>query len=122
MIDTLYPAIDNQTDSFVVIFAMYPEFVEPFMALDPGLKRRTRHTITFPDYSDDELTLVLYNQVQETERFYVARELLSLVARNIERKRGTEGFGNAAAVTTTLNTAVEQWSLRATKLPSGTRA
>lgn len=57
-INTLVKEMEDNRDDLVVIVAGYPLPMETFISQNPGLESRFRTTITFDDYSDDELVAI----------------------------------------------------------------
>ena len=55
------------SDRPAIIFAGYPAQMERFIAINPGLKRRTTHRFNFPDYSGDEIVRIFKNMCHRAE-------------------------------------------------------
>ncbi|MGN6634450.1 MAG: AAA family ATPase, partial [Oryzihumus sp.] len=58
-VDTLVKEMEDHRDDLVVIVAGYPAPMEAFVAANPGLASRFRTTVTFEDYTDEELRQIL---------------------------------------------------------------
>ncbi len=93
--------------------AGYPAPMEFFLTSNPGLSSRFRTTITFADYTDDELVQIMQRLATDAdyvpapaflERF---REILSTTPRG-------EGFGNGRFARNVLEAAIGRhaWRLR----------
>lgn len=54
-IDTLVKAMEDNRDDLVVIVAGYPNLMENFINMNPGLKSRFQKTMHFTDYNANEL-------------------------------------------------------------------
>jgi SpoVK/Ycf46/Vps4 family AAA+-type ATPase len=110
-IDTLVKLMEDHRDDTVVIAAGYPNEMDSFIAANPGLRSRMPRTIDFPDYTDDELLTIFAGMCRDAGYTATAsakrrvRELLAVSARG-------PSFGNARAVRTLFEQAVQVQALR----------
>ncbi len=112
-VDTLVKEMEDHRDDLVVIVAGYPAPMEEFIDSNPGLASRFRTTITFADYTDDEITAILLQLA--TKNDYDLDEQAQTRFREIlaAEPRG-EGFGNGRFARNTLEAAIGRhaWRLR----------
>lgn len=119
-IETILAYMENNRGQIVVVVAGYPSEMQTFMAANPGLASRFDYTLPFPDYSDDELTIIFERLAAEYDYQLddVARDALKLVVSSWERG---DSFGNAREVRRLFNEVVAShgaWLLN-NKLTSG---
>ena len=118
-VDTLVKGMEDHREDLVVIVAGYPEPMEEFISLNPGLRSRFRKTITFADYSIDELGQIFDQMVEDADYSPSddCRERLRALA---VAEMGAEGFGNARWVRSRLEAAMVNaaWRLRDVTAPS----
>lgn len=69
-IDTLVKAMEDHQHSFVLILAGYPEEMDRFLKLNPGLPSRFPMKVTFPDYTIEELVTMAKNMVKERDYMF----------------------------------------------------
>lgn len=119
-IETILAYMENNRGQIVVVVAGYPAEMKTFMSMNPGLASRFDYTLPFPDYSDDELTVIFERLAAEYdyELDDVARGALKLVVSSWDRG---ESFGNAREVRRLFNEVVAHhgaWMLE-NKITSG---
>ena len=110
-IDTLVKLMEDHRDDTVVIVAGYPDEMDDFIDTNPGLRSRMPRTIDFPDYTDDELLLIFARMAKASGYTATApakRRVRALLASSARGK----GFGNARAVRTLFEQAVQRQALR----------
>ena len=110
-IDTLVKLMEDHRDDTIVIAAGYTEEMGEFVETNPGLRSRMPRTINFPDYTDEELLAIFAGMARAAGYTATAgakqrvRELLAASERG-------RSFGNARAVRTLFERAVQQQALR----------
>lgn len=117
-IATLLKAMEDHRDNLVVIVAGYPREMDDFLATNPGLRSRFPKTITFEDYSPDEL-VEIFRQLCLKEGFRLtaaADEKMRDVLTCMYQERG-EDWGNARAARTLFEQIVERQTDRIAGLP-----
>jgi Holliday junction resolvasome RuvABC ATP-dependent DNA helicase subunit len=118
-VDTLVKEMEDRRDDLVVIVAGYPTPMEVFVASNPGLASRFRTTITFDDYSDEELAEILSRLAAGSDYEVTPpalahfRELLATTVRG-------RTFGNGRLSRNTLEAAIgaQAWRLREVEAPT----
>ncbi len=92
-ISTLVKLMEDHRDEVVVIVAGYPDQMERFIGANPGLASRFTRTLTFDDYSSDELVEIVAHQAMAHQYELPAKTRAALATFFGASARG-EGFGN----------------------------
>lgn len=112
-IDTLVKEMEDHRDDLVVIVAGYPAPMADFIGSNPGLASRFRTTISFEDYTDDELTAIFERLATESD-YRPTAECLDRFRNLLARTPREDGFGNGRFARNVLEAAVghQAWRLR----------
>ena len=112
-IDTLVKGMEDHRDDLVLIVAGYPENMRTFISANPGLESRFPTTITFADYTAQELLRILVRMCEDSDYVLVAG--IEDQARSLFADLATRpDFGNARTVRNVFEAAVREhaWRLR----------
>ncbi|MFE2412567.1 AAA family ATPase [Kitasatospora sp. NPDC059408] len=112
-ITALLARMENDRHRLVVVLAGYPDKMREFLAADPGLDRRIRAHIEFPDYDPETLLTILLGMLTERQLTPTkeTRELLEQVVTGMHRV-AREGFGNAGAMRLLADDLFDTWAGR----------
>jgi SpoVK/Ycf46/Vps4 family AAA+-type ATPase len=108
---TLLTLMEDHRNEMAVVVAGYPDAMEEFLSSNPGLRSRFPRTITFPDYSDEELVQILEDDARD-RGFALATGLTELVAAIFARAPRGPGFGNARLARDLLESMIQRHALR----------
>jgi hypothetical protein len=110
-IDTLVKFMEDHRDDLAIVAAGYVEEMQDFIDTNPGLKSRFTRTISFPDYTTDEL-VTIFVKLGEKNRYLCSDDALIRTRELIEAEPRTRGFGNARYVRNLFETAVAHQAMR----------
>lgn len=113
ILDTLLTEIEDKRGKLVLVFAGYKRQMEELLEHNQGLPSRFPKQFDFADFTDEELTRVLFSQLASLKNYHVEDEkYVRIAARRLGRQRGTNGFGNARATRNLMELAKERQSAR----------
>ncbi len=110
-IDTIVKLIEDRRDRIVVVMAGYPDEMEELIASNPGLRSRFPKVVHFPDYSTDDLLLIM-DSLGEKGGYHLdpgARERARIWLDSITRDKG---FGNGRTARNLFEHAVSTQAMR----------
>jgi Holliday junction resolvasome RuvABC ATP-dependent DNA helicase subunit len=114
-IDTLVKFMEDHRDDLAIVAAGYTAEMADFIDANPGLKSRFTRTISFPDYTDDELVDIFLG-LGEKSQYSCSDDALERVRHFISVEPRTRGFGNARFVRNLFETAVAHQAQRVAPL------
>jgi ATPase family associated with various cellular activities (AAA)/AAA lid domain len=114
-IATLLNLMENHRDDLVVIIAGYTGPMADLVAMNPGLRSRFRKTITFPDYSTNEL-LEIFGRICEENRYRPDRGALEKLRALLDAQPRDESFGNARLVRNVFEAAITRQASRVVEI------
>ena len=118
-VDTLVKDMEDHRDDLVVIVAGYPGPMARFVSTNPGLESRFARTITFEDYSADELRRIFESMARGADFEPQPATLERFDRLSGDQARG-EGFGNGRWARNVLDSAIARhaWRLRNVERPT----
>lgn len=96
-VDTLIAEMENHRKELMVILAGYSEDMDRFFAVNQGMASRVPISLTFEDYTQEEL-LLIFQSILKGKGYTLADGVLDATARIIATKSQAPGFGNARGV------------------------
>jgi ATPase family associated with various cellular activities (AAA)/AAA lid domain len=114
-IATLLNLMENHRDDLVVIIAGYTGPMQDLIAMNPGLRSRFRKTITFPDYTTNEL-VEIFGRICEENRYRPDREALDKLKALLDAHPRDESFGNARLVRNLFEAAITRQASRVVEI------
>jgi hypothetical protein len=112
-VDTLVKAMEDHRDRFILIVAGYTAPMQRFLDSNPGLRSRFNRFIEFPDYSPEEMKLILERMAEE-HGYRIgpqAMEFAGGIFARMHAERG-ENFANARDVRNAFEQAVARHANR----------
>ncbi|MBZ0203948.1 MAG: AAA family ATPase [Ignavibacteria bacterium] len=121
-IEIILKRMEDNRGQFVVICAGYPEEMEKFLLMNPGLKSRFDRKFFFKDYSEDEMFAIAKIMLDHDEAAF-DKEAEEYFRRHIAALFSTRDkfFGNAREIRKSLAEAVKNQNLRLAEVPKEQR-
>lgn len=110
-INTIVQEMENSRGDTVVVFAGYPEEMENFFSMNPGLRSRVPFRISFPDYSTDEMAQIVALEAQKRGFSLCSRALEKAVSLCGEAKHRSDA-GNGRFCRNLVENAILGYALR----------
>ncbi len=112
-VDTLVKEMEDHRGELLVIVAGYPRPMRDFIGSNPGLESRFRVTLSFDDYTDDQLVEIFCRLVAASD-FTPADDTMTRLRAILAATPRGESFGNGRFVRTLFESAVvrQAWRLR----------
>lgn len=110
----LVAEMENRRHELCVIVAGYPQEMETFLDVNPGLAARISRRIVFPDFSNDELCAV-FEQMVRSHGLTREDGIVPLLARYVDaaqKKLPPRRWGNARSIRNILEAGVENQAVR----------
>jgi SpoVK/Ycf46/Vps4 family AAA+-type ATPase len=121
---TLMKYLEDRRADFVGVAAGYPKEMEYFLdKINPGMRRRFKHYLHLPDYSAEELFLILQSMAKQQGYHFTpqALEIAEEAVHGMHRNKGLN-FGNAGEIRVFLEKVTSRQSSRLAALSQAERA
>jgi AAA lid domain-containing protein len=117
-VDTLLKEMEDHRDELVVIVAGYPGPMREFIRSNPGLESRFRLTLTFDDYTNDQL-VEIFCRLAAAADFTPSEDAVHRLRTILVATPRGDAFGNGRFVRTLFESAVvrQAWRLRDVPAP-----
>ena len=110
-INTIVQEMENNRDDTVVVFAGYPDKMEAFFSMNPGLRSRVPFRISFPDYSADEMAQIVSLEAEKRGFSICPRALEKAISLCGEAKQRPD-TGNGRFCRNLVENAILSYALR----------
>lgn len=112
-IDTLVKHMEDKQNEFVLILAGYPQEMDNFLSLNPGLRSRFPIVIDFVDYTVDELMAIAGKLLSEREyEFSKDAELKIREHLHVQLAENKKSFSNGRYIRNVIEKSVRKQALR----------
>jgi Holliday junction resolvasome RuvABC ATP-dependent DNA helicase subunit len=119
-ISTLVKLMEDHRDQVVVIVAGYPNSMSRFIDANPGLSSRFNRTLTFEDYTPEELVDIVAHQAGEHE-YTLPEETVTLLAGYFASSDGANRSGNGRFARQVFQEMTERHAFRIAEVDNPTK-
>jgi Cdc6-like AAA superfamily ATPase len=120
-VDTLVKLLEDLREDVAVIVAGYPDEMSEFLDANPGLRSRFPRTITFPDYTTDEL-IAIFEALGKENAYQLTPEARERLRVLLDAAPRGKGFGNGRLARNLFEDAVGRQANRIVALETPTDA
>ncbi|MEK4565227.1 stage V sporulation protein K [Alkalihalobacillus sp. FSL R5-0424] len=115
-IDTLVKGMEDKLHDFVLILAGYSKEMDHFLSLNPGLPSRFPITISFPNYTTQELMEMIHTMAKDRD-YQLSRDADLIVREHIKLHRNEHEatFSNGRYIRNLIERAIRQQAVRLMK-------
>lgn len=112
-IDSLVKHMEDHHNDFVLILAGYPNEMDRFLTLNPGLRSRFPFIMEFQDYEVSQLMDIAVQMASERE-YHFTKEALNYLQSHLYKKKYLQerNFSNARYVRNTIENAIRKQAVR----------
>lgn len=110
-INTIVQEMENNRNNTVVVFAGYPDEMESFFSMNPGLRSRVPFRISFPDYSVDEMAQIVRLEA-ENRGFSICPQALEKAVSLCKKAKQRSDMGNGRFCRNLVENAILGYALR----------
>lgn len=96
-LNTLLQEVEKHRNDLVVILAGYPEEMNEFLNLNPGLKSRFSQVVSFKDYTSEELYEIA-KRIAEQNGFIIRKDVKDKLIPIFDKAVQEKNFGNGRFV------------------------
>jgi hypothetical protein len=118
-IDTLVKFMEDNRDDIGIVAAGYPTEMQDFVDTNPGLKSRFTRTVSFADYTDDELVSI-FTSLGEKNHYSPSDDAVTKLGALLAAQPRDRGFGNARFIRNVFEESVARQAQRLTALEDPT--
>ncbi|WLV25834.1 AAA family ATPase [Aciduricibacillus chroicocephali] len=110
-IDTLVKHMEDHQNDFVLILAGYPDEMDNFLELNPGLHSRFPFILEFPDYNLDQLMDIARRKFAKLE-YELSKEAEWRLRSEIEKERMCRNFANGRYIRNIVEKTIRSHAMR----------
>jgi len=114
-IDQMVKLMEDRRDRTAVIVAGYPDEMADLIAANPGLQSRFPKTISFPDYSTDELVRI-FRGICVKQRYEADDQTEARLREVLDATPRDKGFGNGRMARNLFEAAVSRHASRVARI------